>query len=161
MGEKCPNCGKHFVKRHGRYGEFVCCVDYPTCKTVKKEILAVPCPKCGGDLSPRKTRFGKVFYGCTNYPKCDFTAWDKPVPRHLPRLQEPLAWSRRPASPGARTPSRSSSAPSAGMKSRWAEAFWRTPPRPSAIQPKMNPSRGRHAHHLDVLRHHHPHVPAG
>jgi DNA topoisomerase-1 len=84
LAEKCPKCGKNYVKRHGRYGEFVCCVDYPTCKTVKKEILGVPCPKCGGDLSPRKTRFGKVFYGCTNYPKCDFTAWDKPVPRSCP-----------------------------------------------------------------------------
>ena len=84
LDEKCPTCGKHFVKRYGRYGEFVCCVDYPTCKTVKKEILGVPCPKCGGDLSPRKTRFGKIFYGCTKYPKCDFTAWDKPVPRSCP-----------------------------------------------------------------------------
>ncbi len=84
LEEKCPTCGKHYVKRHGRYGEFVCCVDYPTCKTVKKEILGVPCPKCGGDLSPRKSRFGKIFYGCTNYPKCDFTAWDKPVPMSCP-----------------------------------------------------------------------------
>ena len=84
LEELCPTCGKHFVKRHGRYGEFICCVDYPTCKTVKKEILGVPCPKCGGDLSPRKTRFGKIFYGCTKYPKCDFTAWDKPVPMSCP-----------------------------------------------------------------------------
>jgi len=89
LDEKCPTCGKHFVKRHGRYGEFVCCVDYPTCKTVKKEILGVPCPKCGGDLSPRKTRFGKIFYGCTKYPKCDFTAWDKPVPRACPSCKNP------------------------------------------------------------------------
>lgn len=85
LAEKCPTCGKHFVKRHGRYGEFVCCVDYPKCKTVKKEVLGVPCPKCGGDLSPRKSRFGKIFYGCTNYPKCDFTAWDKPIPRSCPK----------------------------------------------------------------------------
>ena len=84
LDELCPTCGKHFVKRHGRYGEFICCVDYPTCKTVKKEILGVPCPKCGGDLSPRKTRFGKIFYGCVKYPKCDFTAWDKPVPKSCP-----------------------------------------------------------------------------
>ena len=84
LEEKCPTCGKHFVKRYGRYGEFTCCVDYPACKTVKKEILGVPCPKCGGDLSPRKTRFGKIFYGCTKYPKCDFTAWDKPVPKSCP-----------------------------------------------------------------------------
>ncbi|MCE1227959.1 MAG: type I DNA topoisomerase [Firmicutes bacterium] len=89
LDEKCPTCGKHFVKRHGRYGEFVCCVDYPKCKTVKKEILGVPCPKCGGDLSPRKSRFGKVFYGCTRYPKCDFTAWDKPVPMTCPKCKNP------------------------------------------------------------------------
>ncbi|MEI6592988.1 MAG: type I DNA topoisomerase [Holophagaceae bacterium] len=88
-GEPCGTCGKPFVKRHGRYGEFVCCIDYPTCKTVKKDILAVPCPKCGGGLSPRKTRFGKVFYGCTNYPKCDHTAWDKPVPVTCPACKNP------------------------------------------------------------------------
>ncbi|MBK8792583.1 MAG: type I DNA topoisomerase [Holophaga sp.] len=89
LDEKCPTCGKHFVKRHGRYGEFICCIDYPTCKTVKKEILGVPCPKCGGDLSPRKSRFGKIFYGCTKYPKCDFTAWDKPVPMSCPACKNP------------------------------------------------------------------------
>lgn len=88
-GEKCPNCGKGFVKRHGRYGEFVCCTDYPACKTVKKEVLGLPCPKCGGGISPRKTRFGKVFYGCTNYPKCDYTAWDKPVPVTCPACKNP------------------------------------------------------------------------
>jgi len=88
-GEPCGTCGKPFVKRHGRYGEFVCCIDYPTCKTVKKDILAVPCPKCGGGLSPRKTRFGKIFYGCTNYPKCDHTAWDKPVPVTCPACKNP------------------------------------------------------------------------
>jgi DNA topoisomerase-1 len=89
IGEKCPNCGKDFVKRQGRYGEFICCIDYPTCKTVKKEILAVPCPKCGGGLSPRKSRFGKIFYGCTNYPKCDYTAWDKPTSVTCPACKNP------------------------------------------------------------------------
>ena len=87
--EKCPVCGKRFVKRHGRYGEFICCEDYPKCKTVKKEVLGIPCPKCGGDLSARKSRFGKVFYGCTNYPKCDFISWDKPVPKKCPRCGSP------------------------------------------------------------------------
>jgi len=87
--EKCPVCGKRFVKRHGRYGEFICCEDYPKCKTVKKEVLGIPCPKCGGDISPRKTRFGKIFYGCTNYPKCDFTVWDKPVPKKCPKCKSP------------------------------------------------------------------------
>jgi DNA topoisomerase-1 len=92
VGEKCPTCGKNMVKRHGRYGEFVCCEDYPTCKTVKKnlEILSVPCPKCGGELAARKSRFGKVFYGCTKYPKCDFIAWDRPVPKKCPACKHPF-----------------------------------------------------------------------
>jgi len=84
LDEDCPTCGKNYVKRYGRYGEFICCIDYPTCKTVKKEVLAVPCPKCGGDLSPRNSRFGKIFYGCNKYPKCNFAAWDKPIPRSCP-----------------------------------------------------------------------------
>jgi DNA topoisomerase-1 len=87
--EKCHVCGKRFVKRHGRYGEFICCEDYPKCKTVKKDILGVPCPKCGGDLSPRKSRFGSVFYGCTRYPKCDFSSRNKPVPKKCPKCGSP------------------------------------------------------------------------
>ena len=87
--EKCHVCGKLFVKRHGRFGEFICCVDYPKCKTVKREIIGTPCPRCGGDLAPRKSRFGSVFYGCTNYPKCDFSARHKPVPKKCPRCNSP------------------------------------------------------------------------
>ena len=94
-GEPCPTCGKRYVKRHGRYGLFTCCEDYPTCKTVKKEILGVPCPKCGGDLSPRKTRFGKVFYGCTNYPKCDYTAWDKPTLKSCPQCKAKMMYEKQ------------------------------------------------------------------
>jgi DNA topoisomerase-1 len=88
--EKCHVCGKRFVKRHGRYGEFVCCEDYPRCKTVKKDVLGIPCPKCGGDLAQRKSRYGKVFYGCTKYPKCDFSVWDKPVPKKCPKCGSPF-----------------------------------------------------------------------
>jgi DNA topoisomerase-1 len=88
--EKCHVCGKRFVKRHGRYGEFICCEDYPKCKTVKKEVLGIPCPKCGGDLAQRKSRFGKVFFGCTQYPKCDFCVWDKPVPKKCPKCGNPF-----------------------------------------------------------------------
>ncbi len=92
VNEACPTCGKGMVKRQGRYGAFVCCVDYPTCKTVKKtiELLDVPCPKCGGDLAVRKSRFGKMFYGCTKYPKCDFISWDKPVPKSCPGCKHPF-----------------------------------------------------------------------
>jgi len=89
-GEQCHVCGKRFVKRHGRFGEFICCEDYPKCKTVKKEVLGIPCPKCGGDLAQRKSRYGKVFYGCTKYPKCDFCVWDKPVPKRCPKCGSPF-----------------------------------------------------------------------
>ena len=95
IGEPCPTCGKRYVKRHGRYGLFTCCEDYPACKTVKKEVLGVPCPKCGGDLSPRKTRFGKVFYGCTNYPKCDYTAWDKPTLKSCPQCKAKMMYEKQ------------------------------------------------------------------
>ena len=84
--EKCPNCDKYFVKRWGRYGLFTCCENYPNCKTVKREILeGFQCPKCQSDISPRKSRFGKIFYGCTGYPKCDFITWDKPRPISCPQ----------------------------------------------------------------------------
>lgn len=86
IGEPCPTCGKQFVKRYGRYGLFTCCEDYPTCKTVKREILeGFDCPKCSSAISPRKSRFGKMFYGCTGYPKCDFITWDKPRPIACPK----------------------------------------------------------------------------
>ncbi|MCL1894180.1 MAG: type I DNA topoisomerase [Holophagaceae bacterium] len=96
--DKCHTCGKRFVKRHGRFGEFICCEDYPTCKTVKREVIGTPCPKCGGDLAPRKSRFGTVFYGCVNYPKCDFSANHKPVPKKCPKCKNPylMEKSRKP-----------------------------------------------------------------
>jgi DNA topoisomerase-1 len=69
-----PPCGKGYVKR----------------QTVKKEILAgFTCPKCSSDVAPRKSRFGKAFYGCTNYPKCDWLTWDKPVPKACPQCKNP------------------------------------------------------------------------
>lgn len=82
-GENCPECGSPLVKRRGRYGEFVACSNYPTCKYIKKEAKTVveimPCPKCDGMIVEKKTKRGKIFYGCNHYPKCDFASWDKPV----------------------------------------------------------------------------------
>ena len=79
--------------RHGRYGAFVCCEDYPKCASKKqapREVLPVPCPTCGGELVARKSRFGKLFYGCANYPKCTWLSWDKPVPRACPACKHPF-----------------------------------------------------------------------
>jgi DNA topoisomerase-1 len=74
LDEACPKCGKPLLQRDGQYGEFIACSGYPKCKYVKQDLLDVPCPKCGGDIAARKTRRGDVFYGCTNYPKCDFAS---------------------------------------------------------------------------------------
>ncbi len=85
-GAPCPECGMELVKRQGSYGEFVSCSGYPKCKYVKQTLLEVPCPKCGtGQLAERKSKMGNIFYGCTHYPKCDFTSNLKLVAKACPR----------------------------------------------------------------------------
>jgi DNA topoisomerase I len=85
LDELCPNCGKPLVIKQGRFGEFTACTGYPECKYVKQKSTGVICPKDGGDVVERKSRRGKVFYGCANYPKCDFTLWNKPVLEPCPK----------------------------------------------------------------------------
>jgi DNA topoisomerase-1 len=85
LEEACPKCGKPLLQREGQYGEFVACSGYPKCKYVKQDLLDVPCPKCGGDIAVRKTRRGDVFYGCTNYPKCDFSSNQRLVNETCPK----------------------------------------------------------------------------
>jgi DNA topoisomerase-1 len=84
--EKCPTCGKPMVNKRGRFGRFLACSDYPTCKTTKKITLKdVACPEDGGGLAERKSRFGKSFWGCVNYPNCKFVAWDRPLGEPCPQ----------------------------------------------------------------------------
>jgi DNA topoisomerase-1 len=84
--EKCPTCGKPMVNKRGRFGRFLACSDYPTCKTTKKITLKdVVCPEDGGGLAERKSRFGKSFWGCVNYPNCKFVAWDRPLGEPCPQ----------------------------------------------------------------------------
>lgn len=82
-GETCPNCNSPLVVRKGKFGEFVACSNYPECKYIKKEekvkTVICKCPKCDGDIVEKKTRRGKIFYGCDKYPKCDIALWDKPT----------------------------------------------------------------------------------
>ncbi len=82
----CPNCGKPMLLRQGRFGEFLGCSGYPECKTIvdpkRAELkdLGVACPTgCGGTLGEKRSRRGKIFYGCNRYPDCSFAAWDKPT----------------------------------------------------------------------------------
>ena len=93
-GETCPDCGSPLVVRKGRYGEFVACSNYPTCKHIKKEEVEIVeicgCPNCDGQIVEKKSRKGKVFYGCNNYPKCKTAYWDMPVNRKCPECGEML-----------------------------------------------------------------------
>jgi DNA topoisomerase-1 len=90
LDEKCPQCGRNLLLRHGRYGEFVSCSGYPECKWVKQTYIGVKCPLCkDGELVEKKARRGNIFYGCSNYPKCDFTSAAKPVAEKCPECGSP------------------------------------------------------------------------
>jgi len=80
-GDKCVKCGKDMIAKTGRFGDYIACIDYPVCPTVKSPPPEVNCPQdgCSGGLVGRKTRTGKMFWGCTNYPSCSYAVWDKPV----------------------------------------------------------------------------------
>ncbi|MDR2047721.1 MAG: type I DNA topoisomerase [Clostridiales bacterium] len=81
----CEKCGAHMVVRNGKYGKFLACPSYPECKNIKPyEKPVSKCPKCGYDVYRRKSKAGKFFYGCSNYPACDFISWDVPAPYPCP-----------------------------------------------------------------------------
>jgi DNA topoisomerase-1 len=87
IGRQCPEDGGELVIRYGRFGKFISCANFPTCRYTEPwlEKIGVTCPKDGGDIVERKTRKGRVFYGCINYPNCDFTSWKKPLARPCPK----------------------------------------------------------------------------
>ena len=93
-GETCPNCGHPLVIRKGKFGSFTACSNFPECKYIKqepkeeKEICA--CPNCDGKIIEKKTRKGKTFYGCNNYPKCKTAYWDKPTGEKCPKCESML-----------------------------------------------------------------------
>ena len=88
----CEKCGRHMVVKTGRYGKFLACPGYPECKNVKKyvETNGAECPKCDGKVVIKHTKKGRVFYGCSNYPKCDFVSWDEPTKEKCPRCGKTL-----------------------------------------------------------------------
>jgi DNA topoisomerase-1 len=87
IGRNCPDCGRELVIRYGRYGKFISCSGFPECRYTEPwlEKIGVRCPKDAGELVERKTRKGRVFYGCLNYPTCDFTSWKRPLPQPCPK----------------------------------------------------------------------------
>jgi len=84
IGEACPRCGKPLVKRRGRYGEFIACSGYPECSYTRPVGIGVRCPVDAGEVVERRTRKGRVFYGCANYPACTYVSWDRPTGRMCP-----------------------------------------------------------------------------
>ncbi|MBE3582914.1 MAG: type I DNA topoisomerase [Limnochordaceae bacterium] len=109
----CENCGRHMVIKHGRFGKFLACPGYPECRNTKpllKEI-GVACPRCGRPLVERRSRQGRLFYGCSGYPKCDFTSWERPVGR-CPRCGQLLVVRRSSATA-------SCSDPECGFRQPW------------------------------------------
>ncbi len=82
--EKCEKCGADMVLKTGKFGRFLACSKYPECKSTKAISIGVKCPDDGGDLVERRTKKGKVFYSCGNYPKCKFATWYKPVKKKCP-----------------------------------------------------------------------------
>jgi len=83
----CENCGRHMVIKYGPHGKFLACPGFPECRNTKPylEKIGVSCPKCGKDIVIRKTRKGRKFYGCEDYPNCDFTSWQRPVQKKCPK----------------------------------------------------------------------------
>ena len=94
LDEKCPRCGSNLVVKQGRYGEFTACTSYPECKYVKHKTTGVKCPKdgesAGGEIVERKSKRGKVFFGCANYPDCDFVLWNRPIAEACPKCDAPF-----------------------------------------------------------------------
>ncbi|OIO84046.1 MAG: DNA topoisomerase I [Anaerolineae bacterium CG2_30_57_67] len=87
IGRACPDCGKELVIRYGRFGKFISCSGFPECHYTEPWLdkIGVKCPKDHGDVVERKTRKGRVFYGCANYPTCDFTSWKRPLATPCPK----------------------------------------------------------------------------
>jgi DNA topoisomerase-1 len=88
--EKCETCGSPMVVKTGRFGKFLACSAYPHCKTTRAIPLGVKCPQDGGDLIQKRSRKGRTFYACANYPKCEFALWDRPVNKACPNCHAPF-----------------------------------------------------------------------
>ncbi len=90
IGRGCPECGQgQLIIRWGRFGKFISCNRFPECRYTEPflEKIGVHCPKDGGELVERRTRKNRIFYGCANYPQCDFTSWKKPIAAPCPKCQ--------------------------------------------------------------------------
>ncbi|MBI3037754.1 type I DNA topoisomerase [bacterium] len=92
--EVCEKCGANMVVKTGRFGKFLACPKYPDCKNTKRIVqdLGIPCPieNCGGKISVKRSKKGRIFYGCSNYPTCTFVSWSKPINEICPKCKSVL-----------------------------------------------------------------------
>ncbi len=90
LDEACPRCGSKLARKHGRFGEFTACSNYPKCRFIKMKQTGVRCPECSeGNIVERRSKRGKVFFGCDRYPDCKFVLWSRPVPKACPSCGSP------------------------------------------------------------------------
>lgn len=92
LDELCPECGRHLLEKHGRNGKFIGCSGFPECKFTKAIVkgTGIKCPKCGSEIIEKISKKGKLFFGCSNYPKCDFAMWDRPTEKVCPKCSSML-----------------------------------------------------------------------
>ncbi len=96
LNVKCDKCGNDMVVKQGRYGKFLACSNYPTCKNIKnlddviKKDPVGKCPTCGKDVYERHSKYGKIFYGCSGFPECNFMSWDIPTDKKCPKCNSYL-----------------------------------------------------------------------
>lgn len=88
----CEQCGRMMVIKYGPHGKFLACPGFPECRNTKTyfEKIGVTCPKCGGDIVIKKTQKGRMYYGCMNYPECDFMSWQRPTDKKCPKCGDVL-----------------------------------------------------------------------
>ncbi|MBI3997739.1 MAG: type I DNA topoisomerase [Armatimonadetes bacterium] len=94
IGEPCPQCGQPLVRKHGRFGVFIACSGFPACRYTRPVGIGVTCPRCGAEVVARRTKRGRTFYGCSAYPTCTFTSWDRPSDRPCPRCHSLMVHKR-------------------------------------------------------------------
>jgi DNA topoisomerase-1 len=96
-GELCEKCGHPMVLKFGRFGKFEACSNFPECRNAKPHLvkLGIACPNDGGELVERRTKKGRVFYGCANYPACEWSSWKRPLPQPCPNCQGLLVQKNR------------------------------------------------------------------
>ena len=97
IGRQCPEDGGELVIRYGRFGKFISCANFPTCRYTEPwlEKIGILCPKDGGELVERKTRKGRTFFGCVNYPNCEFTSWKRPLKQPCPKCKGLLVYANK------------------------------------------------------------------